>query len=440
MKSVHIALVILFGLPLVAFANPISVGTSQDGLFAVDKQANLWGTNYIEGDFAEQVVKFSGNRSQFIRTAYSSSFVKNLKPKGSNITHNVDGHIEQVWPLPDGMVLFTASVNGKSYLYKLNPTANSVGNNYFQKYTNKQAVMNIGERYSSTQRKNIHYPDVRALHERSLLVATIAGKTVLFFGDYNVNADRVGGGAGDAVALWRSNDMGNTWTRAVEWNTNGIHQVDHIHGLRQNPYNGWIYILFGDDNSEPGIVAWNGISKPVPYNTPLATIGLNNKYPGWRALSGSQDVRTGDIVFTPNKCVWIPDVDYLSVGELLYSQQANHDLTGLQATGLVPYVNGLPAIIGERDSSGTIYWASFRSSLDYSQSPPVVTPQNIHLWTSTDSGLSWQQPLSLGVYNDWTSVPQSLFVAPWGELVVGGRDLTFVSGGNDYGSSVYLKR
>jgi hypothetical protein len=440
-----VVLGLVLGLSSVVCARPALLGTGQDGLFAIDKQANLWGTNEREGNYAQQIVKFIGKRPNFSRTVYSSSLIKNLKPKGGHTTHNQEGHVEQVWPLPNGMVLFMASVNGKSYLYKLNPNINSVGNDGVNNYKNKQAVMNVGERYSSVRKKNIHYKDIRALHERSLLVANVAGKTVLYFGEYNVSVPRVAGGAGDAVALWQSANMGDTWTKVVEWNTNGVHAVDHIHGLKQNPYNGWIYILFGDDDQEPGIVSWDGVSKAIPRNTPLAKIGLNSKYPGWRAISGSQNVRAGDIVFTKNKCVWIPDVDFISPHEVLYGQRANHDLTDLQSTSSVPFVNGLSAVIGEIDTKGVIYWASFRSDFDYSKNPPSPTETEVHLWTSTNSGLTWNNPLAnpplgIDVYNNWTSVPQNLFVSPWGELVLGGRGVIFDPSGNESGSAAYIRR
>ena len=414
------------------------VATGQDGFLAVDSQKNLWGTNEKEGKGAQQVVKFSGKRPNFIRKAFTGSLITHLKPKGSQVAHNFRGRVEQVWPLPDGNVLFMAGVNGKSYLYKLNPKKNTVGNNPAQGYNNKQAVMNVGERYSRVQKKTVHFPDIRGLHQRSLLVAKIAGKTVLFFGEYNVTPKKTLGGDGDAVGLWRSNNLGNTWSKVVEWNTNGVHTVDHIHGLKQNPYNGWIYILFGDDDKEPGIVAWNGVARAIPDNTPLASIGLNNRWAGWRAISGTQDVRTGDIVFTKDKCVWLPDRDLLSRETLIYGQQANHDLSGLKATNPFYFDNGVSPIIAEMDANGVIYWASFRTALNYLTNPPTPTAKKVFIWTSTNSGFTWSLPLKINVYSDWTSVPQSLFVSSWGDLVMGGNGLIFGPNGNSSGSSVFL--
>jgi hypothetical protein len=425
----------------VSYAQPSVLTSDQDGLFAVDKQANIWGTNQVEGKYAQQVVKFSGKRTQFSRKAYTGSLIRALKPKNSNVVHNTEGTVEQVWPLPDGTVLFMAGVKGKNYLYKLNPKTNTVGNNNLGNFNNKQAVMNVGESYDSRLKKNVHYEDIRGLHQRSLLVAKVAGKTVLFFGDYNVNRNRVKGGAGDAVGLWQSTDMGNTWRSVVKWNTNGLHAVDHIHGLRQNPYNGWIYILFGDDKDEPGIVAWNGVSRAIPNNTPLANIGLKNRYSGWRALSGTQNVRAGDIVFTKDKCVWLPDRDFIKPGSTLFGQRANHDLTGLQSTNPFYFGNGVSPILAEIDAKGTIYWTSFRSQFN-PLAPTNETEKKLYLWTSTDSGFTWSLPVKIDIYNNWTSVPQNLFVSSWGELVLGGRGVIFddTAKGDASGSSVYLRR
>jgi hypothetical protein len=444
MKPTHlltssIILWAVFGLLPLAHASLTVLGTSQDGLLAVDKQGNLWGTNQKEGKFAQQVVKFTGKSVHFSRTGYSASLIKKLKPKGSNVAHNVEGHIAQVWPLPDGTVLFMAEVKAKSFLYKLNPKANSVGNNQKLHFNNKQAVMNVGERYDSTKKKRIHYEDIRGLHQRSLLVAKVAGKTVLFFGEYNIRAKRSPGRGNDAVALWRSTDMGNTWGRVVEWNTNGVHVVRHIHGLKQNPHNGWIYILFGDNDRESGIVAWDGVSKAIPNNTSLVKIGLN-KYKGWKAISGSQDMRAGDIVFTKNKCIWLPDIDFIGQGTLIYGQEANHNLTGFRATNPFYFGNGSSPIIAEIDSKGTIYWASFRAALNHSTTPPTVTEKKVYLWSSTNSGFTWSLPVSIPVYNDWSSVPQNLFLSPWGTLVLGGRGVIFAPKGNVSGSSIYFNR
>ena len=434
-------LVATFALPSVALSAPKVLGTSPDGFLSIDKQNNLWGTNKTEGAYGQRIVKFERNGDGFIRTAYTSSLVKALKPKGSQVQHNVKGRIDQVWPLKDGNVLFMADVLGKGFLYKLNTKTNRVGNNK-RLYNNRQAVLNVGERFDPVLKKKVHYKDVRALHQRSLLEATVAGKTVLFFAEYNVNHQRKPGGAGDAVALWKSTDMGDTWIKVVEWNLKGKHVISHIHGLKQNPYNGWIYILVGDSDKESGIIAWDGKSKPLPDNMPLAKIGLGVNYPGWRALTGSA-VRTGDIVFTRKHCIWLPDYEPKTLGETVFGQQANHDLTKLKATSPIQYQRGSSPILAQTDAAGIVYWISYRSTANngayQAGGTGYLSRERIHVWTSEDEGSTWQAPIPIDIYNAYAAVPQNMMLTPWNTLIVGSRGLVFNRKASYTGSSVSIQ-
>lgn len=387
--------------------------------------SDSWGT-YQSNNVAagKQIVRFHPQNNIIKPIPYPQSFTPNLKPKGSEITHGMgasDGYIEDVWPLPDGSVLFYTNIypRSASYLYKLNPKTGTVGNNA-PAYDNKQAVMNMGER------NNVPQIDIRALHHRSLLVATIDAATVLFYGEYNVSKQ-------DQVALWKSTDLGDTWSKVVEWNTVG-HQTRHIHAIVQNPYNNLIYILFGDEDSESAIVAWDGKSAPPPDNTPLNKIGT---YAGWKAITGSQRVRAGDVVFTPppnGKLVWIPDADILNPGQKLHGQRANYDLTGLEETGEVSYANHLPAILGARSNTGNIYWVSYRDSL--------ATEKKVYVWKSTDAGLKWTLAAKVDTYTDWTSVTRNFHAKgnivesiTTDYLTIQGRDLEFIATGKKVGNT-----
>ncbi|SJM89449.1 hypothetical protein [Crenothrix polyspora] len=412
-----------------AAVNLVGVGT--EGIYEKDSQGALWGVSRTLGR-AKKIVKFTGKRGKYTPTTYSSSFVPKLKALGGSNVHNKDGYIDQIWPLPNGSVLFSADVNGKNYLYKLNPKTNSVGNNKPKGnkagYNNRQAVMNIG------QSKGIHHSDIRALHQRSLLIANYKGKPpVLFFGEYNARKGRVIGAAGDAVTLWKSLDMGDTWSKVIAWNTTG-HQTDHIYGLKQNPYNGWIYLLFGDDTREAGIVAWDGKSLAPPDNTAIASM---KRYKGWKSIAGTASVRTGDITFTKNRCIWMPSLDFLSTQNtsadgFLHSQQANFDLTNQQQGGKVPYQNNIPPILGLTATNGDIYWASYRSK--------SLAEQKLHVWKSINAGVSWSVT-KINIYNTWTSVPTNLLITPWGELAVSGRGILFNKNKNAAtGTTAYLTR
>ena len=386
-----------------------SAGSTARSIQFTDSNGDLWGTNELtaEGNAGRKLVKFSGipNGAPVI---FENTFTEALKPKGSNqaLGFPTDAYsvIHEVWQLPDGNLLFS-TVDGnldKGYLYKLRTSSGSVGNNA-PTFDNKQAVMNIGER------NGVHPTGIRTLHQASLSVATIKDQTVLFLGEYNVNTSRVTGASNDWVGVWKSTDLGDTWSKVVEWNTNGQHQTYHIHGIRYNPYNQWVYLLLGDDTAESGIIAWDGFSAAPPDNTPLNLIGT---YPGWKALTTSPSFRTGDIVFTPTQCVWIPDTDVTPAGGL-FGQRANHDLTGDTKTAAVPYVDAIPPIFGYRDqSTGNIFWASFRID--------GAAEQTIHLWTSSDSGTTWDLASKAINYHVGTALPHSLFKAPWGQLVLSG--------------------
>uniref|UniRef100_UPI001177B350 hypothetical protein n=1 Tax=Crenothrix polyspora TaxID=360316 RepID=UPI001177B350 len=380
-----------------------------------------WGTDVINGDYGRKLVKYALDGTA---TAYTESNIDNLTPKGRTDKPFLFNSIDHVWPLPDGSVLFAAeAADYNNYLYKFkngNVGNNPVVNGSTPAYGNKQAVLNMGERQVNGVVNSV--PNIRALHHRSIVVATIDCQTVLFYGEYNVSNDK-------RLALWKSTDMGDTWSIAFEWNVLA-EQTFHIHGVVQNPYNGWIYILFGDYDSESAIVAWDGVSLSPTQQADNPSPAQMKNYLGWKSIAGSQRVRTGDLIFTPptpagtGKAVWIPDIDVLQAiddftgGDIskskgvLYSQQANYDLTGLQATGAVPnYTNGFPPILGTRsERSGNIYWSSFRIA----NNVPPLPSKEIYLWRSADSGLTWTQdvkpPMYLDGVDDYTALPKDLYV------------------------------
>lgn len=400
---------------------------SRQYLNELDEGKDSWGTLDSNDNMAgKRLVNFHTNADGTVtQSPYPHTLITGLKPKGDSETlgaKGYDGYVEQVWPLQDGNVLFSTDTypGGYSYLYKLNAKTGTVGNNA-PDYDNKQAIMNMGER------GNDHQPDIRALHHRSLLVSSKNGKAgALYYGEYNV-------GDSDRVALWKSTNKGDTWSKVIEWNTQG-HQTHHIHAVVQNPFNDWIYVLLGDEDNESAIVAWDGVSAPPPDNTPLVDMA---NYPGWKSIAGSKRVRTGDILFTPPptaKCVWLPDVDSLEPGENLYGQRANYDLTGLEATGIVPYTNGISPILGARSNTGSLYWSSYRNQ--------NTAEQQIHVWKSVDAGLNWLLAGKVDVYTDWTAIPQDIRVR--GDVMesitkdylsINGRDLEFVEDGAKYGST-----
>lgn len=131
---------------------------------------------------------------------------------------------------------------------------------------------------------------------------------MLLFGEYNVASGRVSGSTNDQCRVWRSTDLGQTWSVLLEWNTNGSSsQVRHVHGIVQDPITGLIYVLIGDDPTS-GIIRWNGSASAPPANTALTSYG---NYTGWAALAVSGALtdyyRAGDLIFSGDFGAYLTD-------------------------------------------------------------------------------------------------------------------------------------
>lgn len=139
-------------------------------------------------------------------------------------------------------------------------------------------------------------PNVRLLRGMLELTRDIpsgGGKGTLFIGEYNISRNRVSGSTNDRVRIMKSVDNGDTWSKVVEWNTNGSNQVGHIHAMKQDPYTGEIYVCIGDYGSRTGIIKWDGTSRWVD-NRSIAQTGQMS---GFRAYYGAQKYRTCDLLF-----------------------------------------------------------------------------------------------------------------------------------------------
>ena len=122
------------------------------------------------------------------------------------------------------------------------------------------------------------------------------GIGTLYIGEYNVSHERSIGSTNDRVRIMKSVDNGDTWTKVVEWNTNGINQVGHVHAMKQDPYTGEIYICTGDGNTKAGIIKWDGSSEWAD-NKRLPEIGQMR---GFKVFTGTQRYRVCDVLFDEN--------------------------------------------------------------------------------------------------------------------------------------------
>ncbi len=155
-----------------------------------------------------------------------------------------------------------------------------------------------------------------------LCEATINGNRVFLVGEYNMrdNSTRVTG-VDDLVRILVSYDDGATWQTLVKWNTvrpgyaYPNHQFDHIHAIRYNPYNGWVYICFGDSGADgPAIMAWNpsGTGSWLS-NSDFDTQALQDGF--YIAHNPqAQRYRYVDLLFTDNYAHGITDTTNVSSG------------------------------------------------------------------------------------------------------------------------------
>lgn len=274
------------------------------------------------------------------------------------------------WILPSGNFLFV--VNGSSskwYLYLAKNVAGTVtvGNNTGA-LDNLRCVMEIGEKSGT------HIAGVNALHKRSLCVATIAGATVLLFGEYNVASGRVPGSTNDLVRVLKSTDLGETWTTLIEWNTNGsTRQVSHVHGIVQDPDTGLIHILCGD-NVYAGQIRWDGVSAAPAANTPIANF---NGLAGWSALYDTVNpdyFRSGDVLFDGQKAGWLIDNFALNISRLATKRGRIASVPGKTFAG----VYGHDPLIGLAVPGGYLWF----SMIDKANFP--TCDRAFDVWYSTD--------------------------------------------------------
>ncbi len=132
--------------------------------------------------------------------------------------------------------------------------------------------------------------------------ATIDGNTVLFLGEYP-------GKTGKRLTLWKSTDLGTTWTSAASWPNTPTVVADHFHAVVQNPHDlSKIYLSFGDSivgNTTPpikgGIIVWDG--KRTLHEQPDQDSGWVNHMAGWSNLDflcTANYVFTGPEMSTPS--------------------------------------------------------------------------------------------------------------------------------------------
>lgn len=203
------------------------------------------------------------------------------------------GSVRGVWTSPTnpGLVFVQDSPgNGKRRLYKSIDYGVNFGANS-PLFNDGQPVLRIGD-IDGTEANQI---DNVSILGRGLC---IVGNTV-YVAEYNVNGSRVSGATNDRVCLRRSTNAGTTWSVVAEWNSDGSHHVRHMHSVQFHA--GYVYMTFGDNNAESGILRWDGVSV-LPSNQPLSAY--------LECYTGAQRYRSGDILFPPGDYMyWMSDTD-----------------------------------------------------------------------------------------------------------------------------------
>ena len=246
------------------------------------------------------------------------------------------------------------------------------------------------------------------------------GTRYVWVAEYNVATGRTSGSANDFVRVLRapyttaisSGVLGLTWETFLEWNTTGgQHYADHMHGIVQNPYTGWIYFMSGDDKStgydERFILAWDGVSAaPALATAPDQFSGA----PGWKIIRGSELYRTVDILCYPKHIAWLCDCDTQAAdatSDAFAAMLADPALTWASRVESIERIDNLPPAIACKTASGLSVFASFHG----------VNPASneFWLWTSGSDGAHWRLAAKVKGYNtnSQSAVPWNLFEDPY---------------------------
>jgi len=371
------------------------------------------------GNFAKQLYKFTGDIVTGAGTN-TSFFAFNLDASGvttqsvytndgSTVIGGAGALIQHVWKLRTGNCLVMAIGHHATagyahrYLLRFNPTTDKAGTDYTTggTYGNRQVSLHIGSLNGTVTGSGT--AGIHALHQRSLCEARVGTDNVILFAEYNVagagnGTPRTSGGLNDQAIVWRSTNDGVSFTKLLEFNTDGTHRFDHFHSVIQDPYTRIIYFLTGDGDDENAIIGWDGKSAPPIANATHAQIAAT---PGWTISYGDELRRFGDLIFTPEGRIYgLPDSDTnpeLSTKLInAYSSCAIDPALRYVTQGkVIPRTGNIPPLIALRHSSGAMIYGSLRTA-SAPLNDAITGDRYHHFWTSMN-GMDWA--LAAKVYN-----------------------------------------
>ena len=142
------------------------------------------------------------------------------------------------------------------------------------------------------------FPDMLVLQDGFVEVEINGVKSILIY-EYNVNQNRVLGGANDPVRILQSTDNGATFSTLITFNTVG-HQLKHGHTVAQNPVTNTIYFGSGDSGAigtadcGQAIIAWDGVAAFPADNTLPADFDALS---GFSSVANVTESRTVSFLF-----------------------------------------------------------------------------------------------------------------------------------------------
>lgn len=124
-----------------------------------------------------------------------------------------------------------------------------------------------------------------------------------------------------------------------------------------------LYFTRRCSDSRPGIVAWDGKSASPTDNTLLVDIA-QGKFPGWKAITGSQQVTTV-IPLRPHPLAMVNAFGFLMLThyrlEVHYLANAPTMIYLARKQPQGNFMEGIPAILGTHTyPAENMYWSSFR--------------------------------------------------------------------------------
>ena len=230
-----------------------------------------------------------------------------------------------------------------------------------------------------------HFTDTWLLGH-GVIEVVISGTNYYMLAEYNANTsvDRVEGGKYDKVRIMRSAD-GETWEEVVHFNV-GSPTMRHFHCIIQDPYSLDIYIGFGDDTDEQGIIRWTPTTGEWTDNAALDTFDSKT---GFKILRGAG---AGGLTYghkpltlmpTANYILWTADAATESgVDTGGGAWRANKDLTSPERVhSLAVYENhfGWTSLV---TSGGKVIYTS--------QLTASSTDRQIKVVESDDEGSTWE--------------------------------------------------